>query len=274
LTAGEAEARLRAVGPNRLVSIERSAWLKEALAIIADPMALMLVAAAAVYLLLGEARDGIILLIALVPVLGVDVFLEARSREALKKLAQAVAPRARVVRDGREIEVPTEALVLGDLLILREGDILHADGTVRRAANLAVDEAQLTGESEPRSKRPYETADDAAVAEENRFFAGSLVLTGHGYGEITATGARTRYGEIARLVAAAEAEPTPLQRKTSRVIRSFSGVALLVAAVVFALVLARGASISQALLSSISLAMAAMPEEFPLVLTLFLGLGA
>jgi Ca2+-transporting ATPase len=274
LTPAEAEARLRACGPNRLVTEERWAWLKELLGILGDPMALMLAAAASVYLLLGETTDGIILLLALIPVLGVDVFLEARSREALKKLARLVAPRARVIRAGQEMEIPTEALVPGDILVVREGDILHADGVVRWCANLALDESPLTGESEPQEKRPFTGTVNRDVSVKSRFFAGSLVLAGHGYGEITATGARTEYGHIARLVAEAETEPTPLQRKTGRMVRQFAGVALLVAMGVFALGLWRGATLPAVLLAAISLAMAAIPEEFPLVFTLFLSLGA
>ncbi len=117
-------------------------------------MAIMLAVAAIVYLALGDSRDGIVLLIALVPVIGVDVLLEARSRRAIEKLATAVAPHALVIRDGREIEIPTAHIVPGDILAIREGDVLHADGIVRFAANLALDESQLSGESEPQAKEP------------------------------------------------------------------------------------------------------------------------
>ena len=267
----EARARLAAVGPNRLVAVERWGWLREALSIVADPMALMLALAAVVYLLLGDVRNAIILACALVPVLGVDVVLEARSRQALKKLAGAVRPRARVLRGGVEREVPTEELVPGDLLLFQEGDVLHADGAVRRARNLTVDESQLTGESEPQAKEP---ARGAPRDEPQRFYAGSLVLAGSGMGEVTETGPRTRFGAIARLVAESAPEPTPLQRRTSRMVRQLGAVAAVVAAAVFALALRRGASTWQALLAAVSLAIAAMPEEFPLVFTLFLSLGA
>ncbi|HZZ84960.1 MAG TPA: cation-transporting P-type ATPase [Anaeromyxobacteraceae bacterium] len=271
LSPEEARARLASVGPNRLVAVERWAWLKEALSVAADPMALMLALAAVVYLLLGDVKNAIILAVALVPVLGVDVLLEARSRQALKKLAGAVRPRAAVVRGGAEVEVPTEELVPGDLLLFREGDVLHADGVVRRARNLSVDESQLTGESEPQAK---EAAPGEARAEVERFYAGSLVLAGSGAGEVTHTGPRTRFGAIARLVAESAPEPTPLQRRTSRMVRQFGLVAVAVAGAVFALEVYRGASTWQGLLAAVSLAIAAMPEEFPLVFTLFLSLGA
>ncbi|BDG08706.1 cation-translocating P-type ATPase [Anaeromyxobacter paludicola] len=271
LSPEEARARLAAVGPNRLVAVERWAWLKEVLSVVADPMALMLAFASVVYLLLGKTKDAVILAAALVPVMGVDVLLEARSRSALRKLAGAVRPRARVIRGGEEREVPTEELVPGDLVVLAEGDVLHADGAVRRARNLTVDESQLTGESEPQAKSA--TAGEPGD-EPERFYAGSLVLAGSGLGEVTRTGPRTRFGAIARLVAESAPDPTPMQRRTGRLVRQLGAVALAVAAALFALELRRGVSLGQSLLAAVSLAMAAMPEEFPLVFTLFLSLGA
>ena len=263
LSAAEAARRLREFGPNRLAAGERRARILELLEMFADPMALMLLAAGGVYLALGEVRDGVVLLVALLPVLGVDVFLELRSREALRKLSQALAPRARVIRDGRELDVPSESLVPGDVALLREGDVLPADGVVRFSANLALDESQLTGEAEPIDK-PAEAP----------FYAGSLVLAGHARGEITATGARTRYAAIAALVATGGEGQSPLQRKTSRVVRMLGVVALGVAVLVLALGLLRGMPLGRALVAAIGVAMAAIPEEFPLVFTLFLALGA
>ncbi len=272
--ADEARSRLKTFGPNRLVRPAKGARLKEVARTLADPMALMLAAAAAVYLALGQRRDGIVLLVAMLPVLGVDVLLEARSRQALKKLAVAVAPRAWAVRDGREVEVPTEELVPEDLLVIREGDVLHADGIVRWAANLAMDESQLTGESEPQDKLPFVGESGVKPAEQHRFYAGSLVVGGHGYGEITTTGERTRYGNIARLVSETPGERTPLERKTTRMASRLLAIAALASAGIFLLLLARGNRPSQAFLYALSLAVSAVPEEFPLVFTLFLSVGA
>ena len=144
-------------------------------------MAVMLAAAAAVYYALGERTDAYVLFAAIVPVLAVDVVLQARSRTALRKLAGVVAPRARVVRGGAELEIPTADLVPGDLLLLKEGDIVHADAVVRSSFNLALDESQLTGEAEPVAKLPCEISGDIADApERSRVYAGSRVLEGHG----------------------------------------------------------------------------------------------
>ncbi|HEY8927309.1 MAG TPA: cation-transporting P-type ATPase [Polyangia bacterium] len=275
LSTAEARARLVAHGPNRLVGRERAAWLKEAASLLLDPMAVMLVVAAGVYLLLGEVRDAAVMLAALVPVAGVDVLLEARSRAALKKLASSVAPRARVIRDGKEVTIDTAELVPGDWVVLGEGEFIHADGVVRSAANLAIDESSLTGESEPQIKRPVEGAITAERAPaDGRFFAGSTVLAGQGLGEVVTTGQSSRFGEIARLVAAADETATPLQRRVGRLVKKLAVVAAFVAAAVVGLGLARGLGWGQALLGGISVAMSAAPEEFPLVFTLFLSVGA
>jgi Ca2+-transporting ATPase len=274
LSVEEAKARLAMYGPNRLVGKERAAWLKEIGRLLFDPMAIMLLAAAAVYMALGETRDAIVMLAALVPVIGVDVFLEARSRSALKQLARSVAPRARVIRGGQETVIDTAALVPGDLLMLVEGEFIHADGVVRSAANLAVDESSLTGESEPQIKRPVGGMAVVDAPGEARFYAGSVVLAGQGLGEIVATGRSTRFGEIARLVAQADTTATPLQRRVGRLVRKLAVAAAAVAVAVFAIGLLRGMRWGQALLGAISLTMSAAPEEFPLVFTLFLSVGA
>jgi Ca2+-transporting ATPase len=274
LSHDEARARLAVHGPNRLVEVRRWARLREAAGIAADPMAIMLAVAAAAYLALGETRDGVILLAALVPVLGVDVLLEVRSRRALQALAAAVRPRARVVRAGEVCEIPTEEIVPGDALLLAEGDVVHADGLVRRAANLSLDESQLTGESEPQGKGPFEGDAPGVAPEPALVHAGSVVLAGQGVAEVTETGPRTRFGRIARLVAEAGSQPTPLQRRTGRMVRALGLAASAVAGAVFLLTLWRTGDPHGALLAAVSLAIAAIPEEFPLVFTLFLSLGA
>ncbi len=270
----EAKARLARFGPNLLVEHARGARVVQWLRMLADPMALMLAGAAALYLLLGRPHEAAVLAAVIVPVLGVDVLMEARSRSALRKLASAVAPRARVLRNGQPADLPTAELVPGDLLLFREGDVLHADGIVRRAANLAVDESQLTGEAEPREKIAQPGTAGFQAGEECRFFAGSMVLAGQGVGEITATGRRTRFGNIARLVGETELQATPLQMKTARAARWLVGIAFGLAVVIFAVRWLGGAPPSEALLYAVSFAMAAVCEEMVMVLSLFLTLAA
>ena len=275
LTSDEAARRLKKHGPNRLVRGARGAAILTFIRTAADPMAVMLAVAGAVYYALGQRTDAYVLFAAIVPVLAVDVILEARSRSALKKLAGVVAPRARVVRDGVQIEIPTADLVPGDLLLLKEGDIVHADAVVRSSSNLALDESQLTGEAEPVSKRPWEMpAATADAPQPSRVYAGSRVLEGHGFAEVTATGERTRYGHLARLVAEVGPRPTPLERKTARMVRLMVGAAISVSTLLFVLRMLGGATVGNAFLYAVSLAMSAVGEEFLLVLTMFLSIGA
>jgi Ca2+-transporting ATPase len=275
LSSAEARARLARFGLNSMVPHARFGRLRALLDTLLDPMATMLLVAAAIYLLLGERRDATILGVAALAVFAVDVIMEARSSRALSALAGAVKPRTRVIRDGREVEVMTEALVPGDFIVIGEGDVIHADGVVRWAANLAIDESLLSGEAEPRDKEAYAGPAGEAHDDRHRLLAGSIALSGHGYGEIVATGMRTRYGEIARLVAGAPLEAAPLERKIARAARALLMVAALVAGAIFLLRwLGGGASPAQSFLYAITVAISAVPEEFPLVFTLFLTLGA
>lgn len=276
LTSAEAAQRLARFGPNLPVRANRMAAAREFFHIVADPMALMLGAGAAVYFALGETTDAIVLLAAIVPVLAVDVILGARSRAALRSLAQTFAPTARVIRDGRETDIATEDLVPGDALLLREGDVVHADAAVIATQNLALDESQLTGEAEPVVKRELGGRADASAphSADSVVYAGSRVVEGHALTEVTATGAATRYGQIARLVAEVGGRPTPLERRTARIVRWMVAAALGLAAALFVLRYLEGAGVGAAFLSAVSLAMSAVGEEFLLVLTLFLSVGA
>ena len=273
LSSLEARRRLAQVGPNRWVKRDRLARVREVVALLLDPMAVMLVVAAVIYFLLGETRDAVVLALALIPVLGVDVVLEARSRAALDKLARAAAPFADVVRDRHVVAVPMEEVVPGDLLVLREGHVIAADGVAQWVANVAVDESSLTGESEPQSKREW-PSDPRQAPPDARFYAGSQVASGHGFGRVTTTGAATQYGGIAALVAQTPPSASPLQEQAAVLVRRLGIVAAILAVGLFALSLGRGERWTSALLGAVSLAMAAIPEEFPIVLTLFLSVGA
>lgn len=272
LESVEAKRRLHVYGPNRLSAGKKGARLREILKTLADPMAVMLLLASGLYFAMGDRQNGFVVLAAVFPVLLVDVALEFRSRQALKKLSQAFAPKASVLRDGIEVEVPTEELVPGDLLVLKEGDKTHADGVLRKSSNFSVDESALTGESEPVAKQAVFSP--AEPTDESLFFAGSIVLSGHAYGEISATGRGTRFGQIANLVREEGFEATPLQKKTGLIVKRMALIAAVVILLVFLFTLLRGYSVPSAFLSAISLGISIVPEEFPLVLTIFLSLGA
>lgn len=268
LSTAEATAAFATHGPNHWVPPDPWRPLRELLRTLLDPMAIMLAIAAALYFAIGETTDALVLALALVPVLGVDVLLEARSHAALNKLAAAAAPRAYAVRDGRLTDVALETVVPGDLLALIEGHVTAADGEVVSAANLALDESSLTGEAEP---QPKHAGGEGAVS---RFYAGSPVLAGHGFGRVTATGSRTAYGHLAAMVTGTAPAPSPLQTHATRLASRLGVVAILAAAALAGVGVLHGTPWRDALLGAVSLAMAAIPEEFPLVLTLFLSAGA
>lgn len=268
LTATEALQRLATFGPNDLVPAHPSgdAWTIVR-SVVTDPMAALLVVASAIYLVLGDVRDALVTFIALVPIVAVTVILEVRAERALESLRTLTAPTATVARDGEERRLAAREIVPGDLLVVREGDIVAADARLIAGSDLVVDESSLTGESHPLTKSPL-------GAEEAELYAGTTVLAGRGRAVVTATGLRTRYGKIGALVATIKPAPTPIQVLIRRLVGMLSIVAGASCIAVVALQLARGARLDTALIAGVSLAMAAIPEEFPIVYTLYLGLGA
>lgn len=268
LSAVDAQARLVSSGPNDLVPEGPSGdvWTVVRSAV-TDPMAALLVVASATYILLGNPRDAIVTLIALVPIVAVSVILELRAERALESLRRLTAPTAIVVRDGVEQRISAREVVPGDLLLVREGDIVAADARLVEGTEVVLDESALTGESHPVTKLPIE--DENAL-----LYAGTTVRAGRGASIVTATGPRTRYGQIGTLVAAIKPAPTPLQTLIRRLVVQLSIVAGAFCIAVVALELLRGSSLDAAIIAGVSLAMAAIPEEFPMVFTLYLGLGA
>jgi Ca2+-transporting ATPase len=270
LTSGEATRRLRAHGPNLLVPAGRRrppalVWAWRA---VSDPMAVLLLAASAIYVSLGDVPDSIVTLAALVPITAVSLLLEVRAERALAGLRRLTAPTARTRRDGVEKMVPVADLVPGDVVLLQEGDVVPADGRLLQTRQLAVDESALTGESHPVDKDPEGGEEGWSV------FAGTTVLSGRGVAVLERTGPSTRFGQIGRLVAGIRQPQTPLQRVIRRLILQLAAVALLFCVGVVAVELAYGLGWGRALIAGVSLAIAAVPEEFPMVFTLFLALGA
>ena len=232
-----------------------------------DPMALLLVIAAPIYFAIGDYLDGTIALVALVPVAGVGWLLESRAERALERLRELATPTVTVVRDGRQQQIPSEAVVPDDLLVVREGDVIAADGVLVSGTQLLVDESSLTGESQPVEKSMMAGAQSAISA-------GTTVLSGRGMASIRQTGAATRYGSIGTLLAATKPAKTPLQRSIQRLVLVFGLVAMVFCSIVIAVALVRGEGWGRSLIAGISLAIAAIPEEFPMVYTLYVGLGA
>ncbi len=280
LSDTEAAERLRRDGPNALPPRQRRGLRGIVIEVVSEPMFAMLVAGAALYLALGETGDGLLLLSAVLMVISLTLYHERRTGRALEALAELSSPRARVIRDGREQRIPGQEVVVGDLVIVSEGDRIPADAVLRRATHLAVDESLLTGESMPVLKKPsLEIARLAAVGtgEQHALYSGSLVTAGRGLCEVVRTGVHTELARIGHSLAEIAIEPTPLQRETQRVVR-WLAVAAVLASIVVALVYAstRGGDAfawKEGGLAGIAMAMSMLPEEFPVVLTVFLALG-
>ncbi|CAB4708438.1 MAG: HAD-IC family P-type ATPase [Actinobacteria bacterium] len=263
LSTAEAAALLATDGPNRLVPDRRGSRIRKLLEPLLDPMVILLLVAAPTYFAIGHTSDGVVTVAALVPIAAVSWVLERRAEKSLEQLRRLTAPMARVTRDGIETEVTAESVVVGDLLGVHEGDIVPADATVGEVTQLHVDESALTGESLPVAK----SAGDVLLA-------GTTVLSGRATATVFATGPRTRYGEVGSLIARASAPTTPLQRAVRRLVLVFGAVAVVFCAIVIIVEVARGRGWASALIAGVSLAIAAVPEEFPMVYTLYLALGA
>lgn len=265
LTSEEAARRLLEHGPNVLVPEERRRWMRWARAL-ADPMAVLLLVAVPVYVAIGDTTDAAVTAVALLPVVAVSWVLEARAERALQQLRRLASPVVSVRRDGVEREVDATELVPGDVALVREGDVVPADGRLVEGTQLMIDEAALTGESHPVAKGPEAGAD--------AMLAGTIVLSGRGWVAVTRTGAATSYGRIGTLVATVSPSATPLQRLVAGLVLRFGVGAALFCVAVLAAQLLHGAGWGSAVIAAVSLAIAAIPEEFPMVYTLYLALGA
>jgi Ca2+-transporting ATPase len=275
LDAAEAARRLAQHGRNELAQPPSAGWWTRLLRQFADLLVLILVAAAIVSGLLNDWVDAGVIL-AIVVLNGVLGFLqEARAERALAALKQLSSPQCKVIRDGHLAIIDATELVPGDVIVLEAGDRVPADGRLARTAELQTQESVLTGESLPVDKSAHATSSaDAPLAErQNMVFRGTIVTAGSATALVTATGMRTELGRIAGLLEMQPRESTPLERRLNELGRTLIWVVLAVVGVIFAMQLARGGRLVEVLLLSISLAVAAVPEGLPAVVTIALALG-
>ena len=265
LTGTDAAARLERDGPNDVVPTRDRPWWRRLLDPFKDPMVALLLVAAPTYVALGETTDAIIALVALVPIAAVGWVLEWRAEHTLERLRSVLDPTAVAWRDGRNTVVAARELVRDDVVWLREGDIVPADAVIVDASLVVVDESSLTGESHPVTK---------SIDDDAQLFAGTTVLTGRSVARVVATGAATRYGRIGRLVADTGVVKTPLQRSLTRLVTALGVVAVAFCIAVMVAELLHGDGWGQAVIAGVSLAIAAIPEEFSMVYALYLALGA
>lgn len=275
LSALEAARRLAQFGRNELPPPARRGIGRIVLGVLREPTFLLIAVAAVVYLGIGGLGEGLLLAGFAVVTIGLVVAQEYRSENALDALRALAAPSAQVLRDGQVRRIAAREVVPGDWLLVADGERVAADGVLRHADNVTVDESLLTGESVPVLRIALAIGTPATDATESvRVHAGTLLTSGRGMAEVTATGVNTQAGRIGASLAAIELEPTLLQRTFGRTVAAFA--ALAIAASVLVVLLfgwLRGAWL-QGLLSGIAVAMSALPEELPMILAVFVAIGA
>lgn len=281
LSTEQAKTLQEKFGRNELTSQKKQSFFMKVLHIIREPMFLLLIIAALIYFILGEPRDGAIMLIFVIGIISIDVVQEWKTDKTLSALKDLSAPHITVIRDGAEKVIPSADLVPGDIMIISEGVKIPADGVILKCSDLLVAEATLTGESEGVWKAAAGSGEPAGDFWRRDYaYAGTLVIQGTATVQVEKIGFSTEYGKIGAGVAAAPGEHSPLQKQTGGLVKLSAGIA----AVLFALI---GVitylnipdhifkdRIIESILSGITLAMAMIPEEFPVILTVFLSLGA
>lgn len=263
LSSIEAQALLVKYGENSIDKAREKSLYSTAIELLKEPMLLLLIAAGAISLALAELVDGILLLFTIFIILGITIYQTQKTEKALKALSELTMPLAIVIRDGLEIRIPSKNIVPGDVMILREGDRISADAKLTVATSFHVDESLLTGESLPISKNIGDVV-----------FTGSLVVRGHGKAEVFATGPNTQLGKIGKSLTEIREEKTNLQRSVERIVRVVGIAALITVFAVFGIYGTTRGNWLEAGLAGISVAMALIPEEFPVILTIFMALGA
>jgi P-type Ca2+ transporter type 2C len=274
LSAAEAQRRLAIYGPNELAQTVATSALTIFARQFASLVIWILIFAASVSAVMGERVDAIAI-VAIVVLNAVIGFLqEYRAEQAVAELKRMTAPKGRVLRDASAATVPASVLVPGDVLLVEAGDLVAADARLLEEAGLETNEAALTGESVPVGKSPAACERDTPLPERiNMLFLGTAVTRGSGRALVVATGMSTEFGKIARLLETASSEQTPLQRQLDRVARRLLWFCLGIVTLIFALGLMRAVPVFEMFLGAISLAVAAIPEGLPAVVTIALALG-
>ncbi len=274
LTSAEAAARLRQYGRNEIKRQAATPWWTFVLAQFRSLIVWLLLVACVVSVILGETGDAIAIGCILILNAWVGFRQEYAAERAVLALRAMTAPKARVRRDGRLQTVEAEAIVVGDLLVLEAGDTVPADALLREAAQLQTIESALTGESQPVAKQTEPCPPNAPLAERHdHVYLGTAVATGTALAEVTATGGQTELGKIAHLLGTVTVEQTPLQARLERVGRSLVWLCLGIVAIVAVLGLLRGLPPLEVLMLAVSLAVAAVPEGLPAIVTIALAVG-
>jgi P-type Ca2+ transporter type 2C len=277
LTEAEAGEKLRIEGYNELPSSKPKNIFSIAFGVIKEPMFLLLVACGTLYLVLGDIQEGIMLLCFVFVVMGIELYQEKKTEKALDALKDLASPRALVIRDGQERRIAGREVVTGDIVVLQEGDRIPADAAILHEINLMVDESLLTGESVPVRKSEWNELDNAQQpgGDDLPFiYSGSMVVQGSGIAKVLATGMKTEIGQIGKALEDVKEEPTKLKKEMGTLVKRLAIIGIVMCVLVIVVYTLTRGDLLKGFLAGITLAMAVLPEEFPVVLTIFLALGA
>ena len=277
LTNKEAAEILQKEGYNELPSSKPQSVFKIAFGVVQEPMFLLLVACGTLYLILGDLQEGIMLLSFVFVIMGIEFYQEKKTEKALDALKDLASPRALVVRDGETIRIPGREVVTGDIVVLQEGDRVPADALVLRNNNLLSDESLLTGESVPVRKREWREGDIKFIPGGDDLpvvYSGSMIVQGNGLVKVTAIASNTEIGKIGKALDSLKEEPTQLKREMGTLVKRLAIIGILLCILVITIYTLTRGDLLKGFLAGITLAMAMLPEEFPVVLTIFLALGA
>jgi Ca2+-transporting ATPase len=277
ITQKEASEILRKEGYNELPSSKPKGIFRIAFGVAKEPMFLLLVSCGTLYLILGDIQEGLMLLSFVFVVMGIEFYQEKKTEKALDALKDLASPRALVIRDGETIRIPGKEVVTGDVVVLQEGDRVPADAIVMKSTNLLADESLLTGESVPVRKREWNGGDNSFIPGGDDIpvvYSGSMIVQGNGIVKVTATALSTEIGKIGKALESVKEEPTQLKREMGTLVKRLTIIGIILCIIVIAIYTVTRGDLLKGFLAGITLAMAMLPEEFPVVLTIFLALGA
>jgi len=270
LSSNDAKNRLKDSGYNELPTSKPKNILSIALEVVREPMFLLLITCGVLYMLLGDYREGTIMLATIFVIIFITFYQHRKTERALEALKKLSSPRVLVMRDGQEIRIAGREVVPGDIMILNQGDRIAADATVVDALHLTVDESMLTGESIPVTKGVERSGEQ----KQSVVFSGTLVVKGSGLAQVNTTGIHTEFGKIGTSLGKIEEEETRLQKEMKVLIRYLFLIGGVICVGIVALFYFTRGNFIESLLNGLAAAMAILPEDFPVVLTIFMALGA
>ena len=277
LSKTEAKDLLVQSGYNELPSQKKRGFFAILFSVVREPMLLLLLASGAIYFFIGEPKDALVLLTFVFVVLGITFYQERKTEKALEALKNLSSPKTLVIRDGAQQLIPSREVMKGDVIVLREGDKVPADATIISATNLTINESLLTGESiavrkiawDGKMKLTHPGGEDLPF-----IFSGTMIIRGRGLARVTAIGIDTEIGKIGKSLQAINREDTLLQVEMRRLIRVFAIFGVLFCLLVITAYTWLRGDLIKAILSGLTLGMSILPEEFSVILIIFLSLGA